>query len=62
MRALNRLEASSTGCSRARQIDGELQQQLLELTVQARSIMEHSLSDLVEHGDAEGRNRTGLIN
>lgn len=62
MRALNRLEASSTGCSRARQIDGELQQQLLELTVQARSIMEHSLSDLVEHGDAEGRNRVGSIN
>lgn len=60
--ALTRLEASSAGCAKALQIDGALQHQLVELTVKARSIMEQSLGDLVEHGDVEGRKQTGFVN
>jgi DNA-binding transcriptional MerR regulator len=62
MSALNQLEASSVGCSRASQMDGVLQQQLVELTVQARSIMEQSLSDVVEHVGGENVTQTSLIN
>jgi hypothetical protein len=40
---LNQLENSSSGCLSRSQIDDALQQQLVELTVQAHSIMEQSL-------------------
>ena len=62
MSALNQLEASSIGCSKSFQMDGVLQQQLVELTVQARSIMEQSLSDVVSPVGGENRKQTGLIN
>jgi hypothetical protein len=61
MSALNQLEASSIGCSKSFQMDGVLQQQLVELTVQARSIMEQSLSDVVSPVVGENRKQTGLI-
>ena len=61
MSALNQLEASSIGCSKSFQMDCVLQQQLVELTVQARSIMEQSLSDVIGSGGEENRKQTGLI-
>ena len=42
-------------------MDCVFQQQLVELTVQARSIMEQSLSDVIGPVDAENRKQTGLI-
>jgi|TARA_B110000438_G_scaffold250308_1_gene254099 DNA-binding transcriptional MerR regulator len=60
--ALNQLEAYSSGCAKSSQMDDALCQHIVEQTVQARSIMEQSLSNVVEHVGAENRKQTGLIN
>jgi DNA-binding transcriptional MerR regulator len=61
MMALNQLEASSIGRSKSFQMDDVLQQQLVELTVQARSIMEQSLCDVTRPVGGKNRKHTGLI-
>jgi DNA-binding transcriptional MerR regulator len=59
--ALNQLEAYSGGCPRTSQMDDALHQHLVEQTVQARSIMERALIDMVEQVDPENRKQVGLI-
>jgi hypothetical protein len=61
MSALNQLEVSTIGCSKSLQMDGVLQQQLVELTTQARSIMEQSLSGVVSPVGGKNRKQSGLI-
>jgi DNA-binding transcriptional MerR regulator len=60
--ALNQLEAYSGGCPRTSRMDDALHQHLVEQTVQARSIMERALSDMVEQIGPENRKQPGLIN
>ena len=62
VKAMNQLEAYSNCCARSAPMDHALYQHLVEQTVQARSIMERSLSNVVEHVDAEKSEPTGLIN
>jgi len=62
VKAMNQLEAYSNCCARSAPMDHALYQHLVEQTVQARSIMERSLSNVVEHVDAEKSEQTGLIN
>jgi hypothetical protein len=61
MSALNQLDLPTIGCSKSLQIDGVLQQQLVELTAQARAIMEQSLSRVVKPVGGKNRKQSGLI-
>ena len=60
--ALHQLEAYSSGCARSSRMDNALYQHLVEQMVQARSIMEMSLSNVVEHVGAENSEQSGLVN
>ena len=62
VKAMNQLEAYSNCCARSAPMDHALYQHLVEQTVQARSIMEQSLSNMVERAGAEKSEQTGLIN
>ena len=61
VRALNQLEAYSSGCLKTSRADDALHQHLVKQTVQARSIMEQALRDVAEQVDPEGRKQTGLL-
>jgi DNA-binding transcriptional MerR regulator len=61
MSALNQLEAASIGCSKSPQMDVVLQEQLVELTVQARSIMEHPLTNMGKPSEGKNREQRGFV-